>query len=133
MKVNISDSNCNNPHQQQPEQGLSCINFYTVYKDPANKKHLKPLSHQGSVLMVIPRWPKKLGKQKIAERRGARSTNASIAAVASPLDKMGSLRTLSDGAHIEHTQNKHRHSAFARHPNRVQRRRCKFTDVHPVL
>ena len=40
-----------------------------------NQSYLKPLSHQGGVLTVIPRRPK-----KNAERRGARSTNACITA-----------------------------------------------------
>ena len=42
--------------------------------DQQNKYRLKPLSHQGGVLTVIPRCT------KIADRRGVRSTNASITA-----------------------------------------------------
>ena len=47
--------------------------------------------------------------------------------MASPLDAVGSHRTPSDGAHFEHTQNKHRRSVFARRPNRAQKGHRKVT------
>ena len=86
--------------------------------------NVKPLSHQGGVLTVIPRRPKKMQNARCAqyERMHHRSN-----AVASPLDAVGSHRTQSDGAHFEHTQNKHRHPAFARRPNRAQRGHRKVT------
>ena len=71
--------------------------------------------------------------KKIAERRGARSTNASITAATQwhrsgdAVDTVGSHRTPSDGVHFEHTKNKHRHSAFTRPLNRAQRGRRKVT------
>ena len=84
----------------------------------------KPLSHQGGVLTVIPRRPKKCRTPRCAQyERMHHHSNA----VASPLDAVGSHRTPSDGAHFEHTQNKHRHSAFAGRPNRAQRGHRKVT------
>ena len=85
---------------------------------------IKPLSHQGGVLTVIPRRPEKCRTPRCAqyERKHHRSN-----AVASPLDAVGSHRTPSDGAHFEHTQNKHRRSVFARRPNRAQRGHHKVT------
>ena len=90
---------------------------------PLNSE-VKPLSHQGGVLTVIPRRPKKCRTPRCAqyERMHHRSN-----AVASPLDAVGSHRTPSDGAHFEHTQNKHRRSVFARRPNRAQRGHRKVT------
>ena len=83
-----------------------------------------PLSHQGGVLTVIPRCPENCRTPRYAhyERKHHRSN-----AVASPLDMVGSHRPPSDGAHFGHTQYKHRHSAFARRPNKAQRGRRKVT------
>ena len=96
-----------------------------IYSESSYESNLlKPLSHQGGVLTVIPRRPKKCRTPRCAqyERKHHRSN-----AVASPLDAVGSHRTPSDGAHFEHTQNKHRRSAFARRPNRAQRGHRKVT------
>ena len=73
---------------------------------------------------MIPRRPNKMKNAEVRqyERKHHRSN-----AVASPLDAVGSHRTPSDGAHFEHTQNKHRRSAFARRPNRAQRGHRKVT------
>ena len=79
---------------------------------------------------MIPRGPKKLQNAenyRIAERAQYERKHHRSNAVASPLDMVGSHRTPSDGANFEHTQNKHRHSAFARRPNRAQRGRRKVT------
>ena len=72
---------------------------------------LKLLSHQGGVLPVIQRRPKKYRTPRCAqcERKHHRSN-----AVASPFDAAGSHRLPSDGGHFEHTQNKHRRLAFSR-------------------
>ena len=81
------------------------------HRTPSDGAHfeLEPLSHQGGILTVIPRRPKKCRTPRCAqyERKHHRSN-----AVASPLDAVGSHRTPSDGAQFEHTQNKHRRSAF---------------------
>ena len=95
-----------------------CFTVRKVGRVLLDSLQLKPLSHQGSVLTVIPRRPKEMQNAEVRqyERMQHRSN-----AVASPLDAVGSHRTPSDGAHFEHTQNKHRHSAFAGPPNRAQR------------
>ena len=83
---------------------------------------VKPLSHQGGVLSVIPRCPKK----KNAECRGARSTNASITAAMQwhchwtrwgRIERRATVRTLS----ILKT------NTVNRRPNRAQRGRRKVT------
>ena len=80
---------------------------------------IKPLSHQGGVLMVFPRRPNKLQNAEVRAVRSQPSPQERGGnAVASPLDTVESHRTPSDGAHFEYAQNKRRRSAIARCSNK---------------
>ena len=95
---------------------MLCLAKYFL-EESVNFNHalLKPLPHQGGVLMATARRARKTQNAKVRAVRSPRAPrDRRCIAVASPLDAVGSPRTPCHGAHFVHAQSARRGSAFPR-------------------